>query len=156
MTNLVSKPFIRRFAAMLTALALLVAAMPALDLTAFAAGAPWEGSGTATDPWRIETPADLISMSNGEGDDASDGYLYDGKYFALMNDIDMTGVDFRPIGYGYVNNNSNSYPFSGTFCGCGYTIKNLTINWPDNNYVALFSNIDGGSVMDLNVNGSIK
>ena len=146
MTNVGRRTFPRRLAGVFMALAMLVMSMPA-DMTVFAEGAPWEDSGTATDPWRIMTPEDLISMSNREGN-THNTELYKDNYFALMNDIDLTGVDFAPIG-------TYSVPFYGTFYGCGYSIKNLTINKTDVDNVGLFSRIKDGFVRDLKVEGSV-
>ncbi len=44
-------------------------------------------------------------------------------HYILTSDIDMTGLNFSPIG-------NNSTPFSGIFDGNGHTISNLTINRP--------------------------
>ncbi len=41
--------------------------------------------------------------------------------YILANDIDMSGSDYLPIG-------SNEAPFTGTFDGKGYFIRNLSCN----------------------------
>lgn len=44
---------------------------------------------------------------------------YNGKYIVLNNDLDLTGVEWFPIG-------TSATQFSGTFDGCGNTIRNLS------------------------------
>ena len=61
---------------------------------------------------------------------AMEDYL-SGKYI-LMNDIDLEGYDWEPVG------GNNGYFFSGELNGNGYVIKNLTINKPAEYYVGLF------------------
>lgn len=77
-----------------------------------------------------------------------------GKY-VLGSDLDMTGVDFTPIGYN-LNNDDNDYTkeFKGNFNGLGNTISNLTIstdynwdNYPDFKATGLFGNVSGGALI---------
>ncbi|MDN4067628.1 copper amine oxidase N-terminal domain-containing protein [Paenibacillus vini] len=56
----------------------------------------------------------------------------DGDY-RLMNNIDLSGVDWTPIG-------SREVPFTGSFDGNGYTISNLTLDVTDD-YYGLFGYI---------------
>ena len=53
-----------------------------------------------------------------------------GKYI-LMNDIDLEGYDWNPVG------NSGSC-FTGELNGNGFVIKKLTINKPPENNIGLF------------------
>ena len=77
----------------------------------------------------------------------------------LMNDLDSTtagytelasstanqGKGWQPIGIG------NS-PFTGTFDGQGYEIRDLFINLPDEDFVGLFGIVDeGGRIEDIGV-----
>lgn len=73
-----------------------------------------------------------------------------------MNDLDLSGINWDPIGqpesirdddgmvletYGY---------FQGTFDGNGHTIKNLTINRPDEDHVGLFGAVyDSAKIQNL-------
>lgn len=77
-------------------------------LTAPAAAAG--GSGTAADPYIIQTAAELQSIQNNLA-----------AYYKLANDINLQAVSFTPIG-------STSSPFIGSFDGAGYTISNLVIS----------------------------
>ena len=55
-------------------------------------------------------------------------------HFKLINDIDLTGVDFYSIG-------TDQYPFAGTFDGNGKIISNLTIT--GESYSGLFGYVRG-------------
>jgi len=72
--------------------------------------------------------------------------------FTLRRDIDLTGVEFEPIG------TSSNY-FAKTFDGGGYTISGLTVDKPADSYIGLFSYIGTGqttgTVRNLTVKGSV-
>ena len=85
-----------------------------------------------------------------------------GGHHILMNDLDSTTAGYeelasptanqrkgwRPIG-GIGDGGS---PFTGTFDGQGYEIRDLFINLPGTGYVGLFSIVnDGGHIEDLGV-----
>lgn len=83
--------------------------------------ASWEDFGSMIP---ISTVAELQLIGN----DA--GYPLTGSYY-LTNDIDLTGVDFTPIGFVddlYDPGKQTTQSFRGIFNGCGYSIKNLTYN----------------------------
>jgi len=61
----------------------------------------------------IENRAQLEAITETEGDED--------KVYVLMNDIDLAGKLWTPLGHTY------STPFSGTIDGNGYTIDNLTM-----------------------------
>lgn len=63
--------------------------------------------------------------------------------FRLMADIDLSGIDWEPIG-------SFPMPFSGTFDGNGYTIRNLHIYRPAMDQIGLFST-NTGRITNLNI-----
>ncbi|MDO4300617.1 MAG: hypothetical protein Q4D26_04395 [Clostridia bacterium] len=70
----------------------------------------------------------------------------------LTSDIDMTGIEFTPIGY---FGGSTKYKYSGTFDGNGHKITNLTIN-DTNQCTGLFGYINtDGEVKNLTVEGSV-
>ncbi len=81
-----------------------------------------------------------------------------GTYF-LASDITLPKPDegglppegFRPIGYD--TDNTQAYfqgtSFTGSFDGNGYTIRNLTIQRPDEWYGGLFGLIEGASVQNV-------
>lgn len=112
------------------------------------------GSGTAGEPYRIATKADLLELAGTTAD-------YD-KCFILMADIDMAGQVFTTAIIAADTSSSSGFQgtaFTGTFDGNNLKITNFTINGGSNSYLGLFGYISGGSVKNLglencNVNGS--
>ena len=115
-------PLIRKTTLLL--LCLLISA--ALCISAAAAAG---GLGTAGDPFRIETPAELQAMNTDLA-----------AYYAMQNDIDLTGVTWNPVG-------STTTPFIGGLTGNNYTITGLTISRPTTDYQALFGVLGPGVVI---------
>ena len=73
-----------------------------------------DGDGSLADPYRIRTAGDLGYLSvNYSGE-------YQGKWFSLESDIDLTGKTWQPLGA------NPSVPFSGVFLGNGHTISGIT------------------------------
>ncbi|MCD8049795.1 MAG: hypothetical protein LUG52_09445 [Clostridia bacterium] len=72
-----------------------------------------------------------------------------GASAVLMNDIDLTGYEWTPIGdFGHMYN--YSYFYGGTFDGCGYTVTGLYINDSSNaGYEGLFGYVSGGTIKNL-------
>jgi len=101
------------------AMALTFLSIPALaEETAFAGG-----SGTADAPWQIASVDQLAYLPATVNDGSKSGYM--GAYFVLTADLDMTGVDWRPIGN--MNDMENRTTlFLGSFDGQGHTVSNLT------------------------------
>ena len=104
---------------------------------------PFKGSGTESDPWQIETAADLNMLSKCSSIGC---WGFDGEYLKQMAAIDMNGItDFQPIGLGL----DEGRFFRGNYNGDGKTISNLKyvhkepayyINF---GYVGLFGCVDG-------------
>lgn len=94
------------------------------------------GDGTAEKPYLIKTANDLKNIVKNVNDDG--GSM--GKYYALSNDIDMSGNSIDAIG-------TNKNPFLGTFDGKGYAIINAKLNG------ALFG-VVGGTVKNLAIIGA--
>jgi len=99
-----------------------------------------EGNGEPDTPWQIRDDWDLESIGSGDYE-LSDHYI-------LVNDINLAGINWDPIG-------SEDEPFTGSFDGDGYTISNLTIDRPGEDYVGLFSVIQGVSVEDYEFEGKV-
>ncbi|MBN2316231.1 MAG: hypothetical protein JXM79_20050 [Sedimentisphaerales bacterium] len=96
-----------------------------------------EGSGTAVDPYQITKSDQMIMISQASA-------LLD-KHFSLLSDIDLTGLEIKPVDY-YGDS------FTGVFDGRGHTIRNLTIDLPDERFTGLFSCLDeGGMIKNLSV-----
>ena len=68
-------------------------------------------------------------------DSVNGGNSYAGYTVMLMNDIDLGGVEWTPIG-------TTEHPFSGVFDGQNYTISNLKVN-STSGYAGLFGYIKG-------------
>lgn len=70
-------------------------------------------------------------------------------YYRLTADIDLTGVDFTPIG-------TSSKPFKSVFDGAGHTIKGLNFTKCNNDgNIGLFGYTKNAVIKNLNVEGSI-
>ena len=119
------------------------------------------GSGTSNDPWQITTSAQLRDLADYICTDHPDilrgknGNALRGKYFKLMNDIDLKshendnlGRGWNPIGNGLTQNDSSR--FMGHFDGNGKVVRNLIIKHMYSGFNrGLFGYIEGGSVKNL-------
>ena len=86
----------------------------------FAQPTNYPGSGTEADPWQVSTVAQFDSIRYSP-DAAGPGTT---TWWVLMNDIDMSAVtNWQPIGH-----TTSIDPWTGSFNGNGYSIKNLTID----------------------------
>lgn len=95
------------------------------------------GEGTEQDPWIINTPEELLALSNMSYDEIN------GKYVNLGNNIDMTGIeDFQPIGLG-------SDYLQIFFDGKNHTISNLNINNYSTPNTGLFYSLYAGDIKNL-------
>ena len=95
---------------------------------------PLKGSGTAESPYLIETAADLGWVS----------FNYkSGKYYALQNDIDLSGKTWQPIG-------NNTTPFSAVFDGNNHSIYGLTCSLQETfSYHGLFGVTENAVIKNL-------
>jgi Bacterial surface proteins containing Ig-like domains len=110
------------------------------------APADFEGEGTEADPYRISTLEHLKTLAT----KVNGGEKYGGKYFKLMNDIDLGGSSspWTPIG-------SEGKIFCGRFDGNSKTISGLYINQPTLEYQALFGYVNYAEIRNLTVVGSV-
>ena len=117
---------------------------------AFAESSPYAGgTGTAEDPYRIATAEQLLALSAAVNDGSAGGYY--GACFALTEDLDLAGIEWRPIGQMDLADQSNvSCMFMGVFDGQGHTISNMTFS---SDYPIVGAGIFGmnlGEVKNLN------
>ena len=94
-------------------------------LTAQTAGAQSSfsgGSGTQADPYKISSSADLVQLATDIN--SSTSRLYEDQYFVQTGNINMSGINFVPIGI----NDDNNHRFRSNYNGQNYTISNLTVN----------------------------
>ena len=112
------------------------------------------GLGTEASPYEISTATQLENfrdLVNDENDQTADP----DAHAKLMNNIDLSSVcskekgNWPPIG-------SISNPYKGTFDGNGKTIENLYINKLSSDYQGLFGRVNGGTVKDLTVSGTVS
>ena len=92
----------------------------------------------------ISTAEELIALAN------DSTKWTEGNNFVLKNDIDLAGREITPIG------SLATISFSGRFSGDGHTIKNVTINQPEESEAGLFGTLaDAGEILYLSVSGDI-
>ncbi len=106
----------------------------------------WDGK-TLTEPTKEE---DTYLISNGEELAWFAAHVNEGNAEVnarLTQDIELGDYDWTPIG-------SNYNDFSGMFEGQGHTVTGLYINIRGS-YAGLFGRVSGGTVKNLNVDGSI-
>ena len=105
------------------------------------------GSGTASDPYRIENAAQLAAFAAS----VDGGSTYADEYVVLGASIDLSDIDsWNPIG----TEDGVTAVFQGTFDGRGYSIRDLTINetvTAGDSYHGLFS-VLGSSAVIKNLN----
>ena len=126
---------------------------------------PWtNGSGTETDPYLIETAANLAYLAQmvNEGYQAQDMAVFRYTYFKMTDDFDLNNINWTPIGN--VNMNMEGYYFAGIFDGWYHNIDHLRIQ-SNADVCGLFGGLGGeiegnsvsnGMIMHLSVtNGSV-
>lgn len=89
---------------------------------------PWtDGSGTADDPYLIETAANLAYLAEkvNEGYQAVGMEVFKYTYFKMTDDLDLNNINWTPIGN--VNMNMEGFYFAGIFDGGYHNIDHLRI-----------------------------
>ncbi len=119
---------------------------------AVAAGVPvsMEGSGTASDPYRIKDGGQLryfADMVNGAG-----GAPNTGLCAVLTQNIDLSGVCGADIG-SWTPIGTDKNPYTGTFDGGSYTVSGLYYHKSNASYAGLFG-CNAGTIRNLGVVGS--
>ena len=105
---------------------------------------PWtNGSGTADDPYLIETASNLAYLAEkvNEGYQAQGMAVFAETYFLMTDDLDLNNINWTPIGY--VNTSLEGYYFAGVFDGDYHTISNLRIQ-SSTEITGLFAGIGDG------------
>ncbi len=137
----------KRWISLILAAVLCLTNLPGLSLDVHAASDDFAGgSGTAEDPYLIETANHLNNVRN----DLS-------AHYKMVADIEFAETDFAEDGDFYNNGagwqpiGSKDTPFSGSFDGNGYTITGLKINDSSNGkiYLGLIGYQNGGEIKDL-------
>jgi len=103
------------------------------------------GSGTAGDPYAVETAADLYAIATSIN---AGNTTYKYAHIRLYADINLSAYGNWPsIG------NSATHNFGGAFDGNGHIIAGLTINDSTRDNAGLFGFITGGTVKNLGLEG---
>ncbi len=92
----------------------------------------YPGSGTQEDPYQIYTANDLQNI-NGH------------SWYKLMNDIDLNGVKWQPIG--------RNGATMANLDGGGFTIKNLSVKDSASDFCGLFSTLQDATITNLTLEG---
>ncbi len=103
---------------------------------------PFEGSGTAKDPYQIATKEDLFEMSELVNDSATTA-TYNSCYYVQTEDIDLDGVSWNPIG-------TINIPFHGVYDGNYNSIVNLELE-TEESYAGLFGYCNGNNTIIKNI-----
>ena len=130
---------------------------PSLDATRYLIATKFAGGdGSSDSPYKIANRAQLTYLAkqvNGGTDndkkvnDKKEDY--NGSYFILTADIDMSSFFWTPIG------KDSKHPFKGNFDGKGYCVKGLKVRQEntkkDNVYAGLFGLASAGTLRNLGV-----
>ena len=106
----------------------------------------------------IRNAQQMMDLANGINDGSIDGNII----VDLANDIDLSGKDFRGIGTRMnVEIDSETTedikrPYSGTFDGHGYRIKNMIIDTPDEGNKGLFGLVSGATIKNVIIDNSCE
>lgn len=107
------------------------------------------GSGTAEDPWQIETAEQLAKLAV----DVNSGIVdktHAKEYFVLTADLDLSAHRWIPIGYG--DSNDSFHAFSSYFNGNNKTITGLYIDETQEGVSAgLFGNFSGYELKNITI-----
>ena len=99
----------------------------ALDVWDGSASSWTNGSGTESDPYLIETAANLAYLAQkvNEGYQASGQAVFEAVYFLMTDDLDLNNINWTPIGN--VNMSMQGFYFAGVFDGWYHNIDKLKI-----------------------------
>lgn len=103
------------------------------------------GSAPLTGPG-ISTAADLQAFADAVNSGSSVAKWQDGDFIVnILNDIDCSSLNgWNPIG-------NPEHPYTGHFCGNGFTISNLTMvftNSDEQTAYGLFGNVESGAIIE--------
>lgn len=111
---------------------------------------PFNGKGSVSDPFLIETAEDFKELTDLFLDSKSEFEMYgDGIFFRQTADIDMTGVE----GYSGIRTSSKEILyFAGIYDGGGYT---LTVDVTSTGHTSIFPYV-AGAIYNLVIRGRIE
>jgi hypothetical protein len=114
------------------------------------------GNGSIESPYEVSTDNDLLIIATNINSGSVNGY--EGKYFLLKNDIDLTDVSASvSVARGWMPIGTDLLPFRGTLLGSGKTISGVNIARDDTDYIGLFGTIsENASIKNLTIEGDIR
>lgn len=121
---------------------------PTQEASAIFAG----GTGTESDPYQIETAEQFVAFAESVNDGSCAGYA--GQYIELTSDLDLTDIDWAPIG-NMDDMETYSTMFLGVFDGGGHTISNLTYESDAYNCGAGLFGVNCGMVQNLTIEDAV-
>ena len=108
------------------------------------------GAGTEADPYIVDSAVALYQMSKSNMVRNSAR-----KFYKQTADIDMTGVNWTPIGSSSNRGQPDRYDsFKGTYDGENFRIRNLVLNNKDLWAVGLFGSVKDGTVKNVVIDKS--
>ena len=108
--------------------------------TAQVSAAEFSGSGTAGDPYLIQSNADMKKLAELVNEGNAD---YSAAYYLLTTDIALEDEEWTPVG------NTGRTDFAGIFDGSGKTVTYI-IEKPSSRFAGLFGS-NAGTIKNLNV-----
>ena len=135
------------FSAQSTASSTAASSAAASSVSTTAVSANYDGgSGTQEDPYQINSVDSLLTFASNVNDGSQGGYA--GVCFKLTSDLDLSGVEWAPIG-NMNDMETHSTLFLGSFDGDGHTISNLSYTSDTYNCGAGLFGVSCGEVKNL-------
>ncbi len=133
----------------------MVRVFPILFIISAAALAQYSGgNGTVEDPFQIAAAKDLVFLG--------ENVNHYENHFVMIADIDLAGYTFEraivapdvndnrvSFGYfyGYSDSDFQGVSFAGTFDGRGHTIRNVSFQIDEGDYIGLFGELEHGGIV---------
>jgi len=119
----------------------------------------FKGTGTKADPYQISSAEELVEMQKA----VNNPYYtssYRNAYYVQTEDIDLTCIDWKPIGSYYESETSTRKgvtDFNGVYDGNGHWITGMNVKSADRDYCGLFGRINANAyIHDLGVTGTVN
>lgn len=109
----------------------------------------WVGNGSEEKPYQLSSAEDFKTLAS----HVASGQYFDGMHFRMTDNIDFTDSDFAGIATGMETTVNSNIRFEGILDGEGHSIKNLHIEQPTVNHIALIGELRG-TVMNLTIDAS--
>lgn len=145
-----------------------ITAIAAVAVVAVVAGAVFFAGWNSTDKWDgtqdtswfdSANPKESYTLTTAEqlaglGKLVEDGNFMDGITIKLGCNLDMYGIEMKPIGSGRTID-GQTYSFEGNFDGQGHTVSGLNVVEDTWDFCGLFGAARGGYIKNLTVDGKV-